>query len=224
MNATSAPPANNPLLVLLDFVASPLLLFNAEGQVVHANSAAKTMGSRPALLLGSDPHVRARVRDLTAGKIVVDTEMRVEALSDDGVARLVCRFAPRPIAGLVAASVSAAETETPDEPPPEASPADQRMSLQQIMALLKGDLVPHIQTVLAQSESRSPLSPALEQLRERLERTVDLVNVFGDDVLVGEERMIIPDLVRDICQELSPLAATRKVSFGNPPETHRAEK
>jgi signal transduction histidine kinase len=207
---TNAP---NPLLVLLDFVASPLLLFNAEGGVVYTNQAAKAMRCRPSLLLGSDPNVRALARDIAAGRVLTSTELRIEAMSDDGIARLVCRSAPRPIAGLVAMAVSVAEVELPEGSEVKADPTDQRLSLQQIMELLKGDLLPPIEEVLAQPAPPPELSASVGRLRERLERIVDLVHVFGEDVLVGEERMIVSDLVRDICQELAPLAQTQNVSF-----------
>ncbi|MGM9425556.1 sensor histidine kinase [Hydrogenophaga sp. MI9] len=210
---TASTNAPNPLLVLLDFVASPLLLFNAEGGVVFANQAAKAMRCRPSLLLGSDPNVRALAKDIAAGKITASTELRIEAMSDDGIARLVCRSAPKPIAGLVAMAVSAAEVEQPDTGERTPDPADQRLSLQQIMELLKADLLPPIQQVLDQPAAPVGLSAGLEQLRERLERLVDLVNVFGEDVLIGEERMIVPDLVRGICQELTPMAQAKGVSF-----------
>lgn len=207
---TNAP---NPLLVLLDFVASPLLLFNAEGGVVYTNQAAKAMRCRPSLLLGSDPNVRALARDIAAGRVLTSTELRIEAMSDDGIARLVCRSAPRPIAGLVAMAVSVAEVELPEGSEVKADPTDQRLSLQQIMELLKGDLLPPIEEVLAQPAPPPELSASVGRLRERLERIVDLVHVFGEDVLVGEERMIVSDLVRDICQELAPLAQAQNVSF-----------
>jgi signal transduction histidine kinase len=211
----SSPPANapNPLLVLLDFVASPLLLFNAEGGVVYTNQAAKAMRCRPSLLLGSDPNVRALAKDIAAGRVLASTELRIEAMSDDGIARLVCRSAPKPIAGLVAMAVSVAEIEQPEGSEVAPDPAQQRMSLQQIMELLKAELLPPIQQVLEQPANPPGISSSVGQLRERLERVVDLVNVFGEDVLIGEERMVVPDLVRDICQELNPMAQAKGVSF-----------
>lgn len=210
---TTAPPAPNPLLILLDLVDSPLLLFNADGQVVFSNQAAKTMACRPALLLGSDPHVRALVKDVALGKFLVNNEMRVEGLSDNGVARLICRTAPKPIAGLVAMAVSLAEdtpTETTEALP--AGPDQQRLSLQQIMELLRGELLPPIQAVLGQTADPA-LGQSVRGLHERLDRVVDLVNVFGEDVLIGDERMLMADMVRNVCEELAPLTRSKGVSF-----------
>ena len=215
MPPTTAPTATNPLLVLLDFVASPLLLFSPEGQVVFTNQAAKAMSCRPHLLLGSDPDVKALVRDVAAGRALAGLELRVEALSDDGVARLVCRSAPRPVAGLVPVAVSLAETDPMETSPTPAAEADQRLSLQQIMELLKAELLPPIQQVtgLLEPSSSPALAQSVRHLQDRLERMVDLVNVFGEDVLVGEDRMLMAELVRSIAQELAPQATEQGVSF-----------
>jgi nitrogen-specific signal transduction histidine kinase len=216
MQATpSTAPGSNPLLTLLDFVASPILLFNAEGQVVFSNQAAKQMSCRPALLLGSDPNVRGLVRDIATGKTVLHLDMRVDALSDNGVARLQCRCTPRPIAGLVAMAVAEVAPEADDTAEPDTPVAAQRLSLQQIMELIKGDLAPPIQQVLAQPLplEQPALAESVRHLNERLERLSDLVNVFGEDVLIGDERMLAPALVREIAQELAPLAQSKRVSF-----------
>jgi hypothetical protein len=214
---TTAPtaPSSNPLLTLLDFIASPILLFNAEGQVAFSNQAAKQMSCRPALLLGSDPNVRGLVRDISAGQMVLHFEMRVDAMSDNGIARLQCRFAPRPIAGLVAMSVTELVPDADETDAGSAAPVDQRLSLQQIMELIKGDLSPPIEHVLtaAPPTEHPALAASVRHLKERLERLSDLVNVFGEDVLIGEDRLLVPELVRSIAQELAPLTLSRSVSF-----------
>ena len=213
--STAQNPSSNPLLTLLDFVASPILLFNAEGQVVFSNQAAKQMSCRPALLLGSDPNVRGLVRDIAAGKIVLHLDMRIDALSDNGVARLQCRCAPRPIAGLVAMAVSEVQDEPDESQTNGPAPASQRLSLQQIMELIKADLEPPIREVLGQAapDNAPELAGSVRSLHERLERLSDLVKVFGDDVLIGDDRMLLPEMVRSIAQDLAPLAQAKGASF-----------
>lgn len=213
--STTPTPSSNPLLTLLDFVASPILLFNPQGQVVFSNQAAKQMQCRPALLLGSDPNVLALVRDIAAGKVVLHLDMRVDALSDNGVARLQCRCAPRPIAGLVAMAVAEVAVEPDESQAAEATPASNRLSLQEIMELIKADLEPPIRQVLAHAVPEQPanLTVSVRTLHERLERLSDLVNVFGDDVLIGDERMLLPEMVRSIAQDLAPLAKAKGASF-----------
>lgn len=213
--ASSSATGQNPLLTLLDFVASPLLLFNAEGQVVFTNQTAKQMSCRPALLLGSDPNVRGLVGDIAAGKPVLHHEMRVDAMSDNGIARLQCRCAPRPIAGLVAMAVSEVTVPVEDESQDHATVPDQRLSLQQIMELIKADLEPPIVQVLALAQAPPAQAPGLassvQVLHERLERLVDLVNVFGEDVLIGDERMLLPEMVRSVAQDMAPLMLSQGV-------------
>lgn len=214
-NAAPPPSASNPLLILLDFVPSPILLFNAEGQVVFSNQVARQMPCRPALLLSSDPNVLALVRDIAAGKIVLHLDMRIDALSDNGVARLQCRCAPRPIAGLVAMAVSEVQPE-PDETPAEAQDqGGQRLSVQQIMELIKADLEAPIGQVLARTppDTLPDLASSVQTLHERLQRLSDLINVFGDDVLIGDERMLLPDMVRGIAQDLAPLTVEKGASI-----------
>ena len=208
-------PSPNPLLILLDLVTSPILLFNAEGQVAFSNQAAKQMACRPSVLLGSDPNVRGLVKDIAAGKTVLHLDMRVDALSDNGVARLQCRCAPRAIAGLVAMTISEVAPEADAGPDRENDAGGQRLSLQQIMELIKSDLGPPIRQVLTRAAPAGPaeLTESVQALHERLERLTDLVNVFGDDVLIGDERMLLPEMVRSIAQELAPLANSKGASF-----------
>jgi two-component sensor histidine kinase len=212
----AAPPSaagQNPLLTLLDFVASPLLLFNADGQVVFTNQTAKQMSCRPALLLGSDPNVRGLVGDIAAGKPVLHHDLRVDAMSDNGIARLQCRCAPRPIAGLVAMAVSEVAVPLEDDAQEHNSAAQQRLSLQQIMELIKGDLESPIAQVLAHAApGPAPgLASSVQLLHERLERLMDLVNVFGEDVLIGDERMLLPEMVRSVAQDMAPMIQSQGV-------------
>lgn len=216
----AASTGSNPLLILLDLIDSALLLFSEEGNVVFANQMAKAMDSRPALVLGSDQRVRRMAGAIAQGKIVTQTNLRVEAMSDQGIAQLDCRFAPKPIAGLVAVAVSvvAPPTTSPEQPATQAA-ADQPLSLQKIMELLRGDLRPPIQDVIDQARA-VPLTEAVQGLRgslttltERLDRMVDLVDVFGEDVLITDERMLMVDLVRSTCEELALSLRGQRVSF-----------
>lgn len=216
----AAPSGTNPLLVLLDLIDSALLLFSEDGHVVFANQAAKLMESRPSLVLGSDPRVRILVGAIAQGKSATQTSLRVEAMSDRGITPLDCRFAPKPIAGLVALAVKevVADAAFEERPAPEAA-GDQRPSLQQIMELLRGELLPPIQDVVHKARAAPPaesvpgLQDGLAALTERLDRMVDLVDVFGEDVLITDERILVVDLVRSTCQELAPSVRGQRVSI-----------
>lgn len=218
--------ANNPLLILLDLVPSPLILFSADGRVAFSNRAAQGMRARPVLSLPGDPNVRELVRAIGGGKIVTQTGIEVQVNSDEGIETLHCDCAPKLIAGLVAMSVTEVVAPPVSTGPAEPDPAGsgdgqrrERLSLQQIMALINADLAEPIGAVLEATRNLNPPQPGaglggpVLTLRERLERLSDLINVFGEDVLIGEERMLLPDMVRSVCQTLSPLARERSVSF-----------
>ena len=51
------------------------------------------------------------------------------------------------------------------------------------------------------------------QINDRLGRLIDLVNVFGDDVLLEDNRVVIPALVRRVCRDVRPEAERQKVDF-----------
>jgi signal transduction histidine kinase len=55
--------------------------------------------------------------------------------------------------------------------------------------------------------------PETAVLSQRLERLSDLVTVFGEDVLIGDERILMPELVRSVCEELMPQARAKAVEF-----------
>ena len=214
-----APQHNNPLLVLLDLIGSPVLLFDADAHVVFANQAARSLDCRPALVLGGDPQVRQLVRDIAQGKPAPNGRLRVEVMSDNGIVQIDCTCAPRPIANLVAMAVVVVPPAAQDQDPASAGapPADQRLSLQQIMALIRADLVPPIQDALDQTRALTDAQPshrnALLHLTERLDRMVDLVDTFGEDVLIGDERVLMVDMVRSTCQELASLADRKGVTL-----------
>ena len=213
-----AAPTTNPLLTLLDLVDSPLLLFNPEGQVAFTNRAAKRMDTRPGMALPGDPNVRQLVQQIGRNKVVLQLDMVVEVNSDHGVALLRCQCAPRPIAGLVAMAVSPVADPAATEPAKTETAVPDRLSLQQIVELISGDLMEPIQAVLAQSkvaasDVNAPLADAVKALQQRLDRLSDMVSIFGEDVLIGDERLLLPDLVRSVCKELTPMAKVKGVEF-----------
>jgi signal transduction histidine kinase len=207
-------PSSSPLLTLLDLVDSPFLLFHPDGHVVFANRAAKAMDARPGVLLPSDPQVRLLVNKIGQNKVVAKLDLTVEVNADVGVSQLHCQCAPKPVAGLVAMAVTQVKEQVSQTHPLSAQSGPERLTLQQIVALIKGDLAAPIGAVLAQTaEAGSPMGKAVQTLKERLERLSDLVNVFGEDVLIEDDRLTLPTLVRSVCQELTPRAQAHRVRF-----------
>jgi len=198
MPAASAPPQGHPLLLLLDLVGAPLLLFHADGQVAFANRAAKGLSSRPALSLPGDPQVKAMVRDIGQGRAQGPTRLSVEVHADQGAQTLICECAPQPIAGLVAMHIVAPAT--PDAPPAPAPLAPDKTDLARVMALLRDELHPAMQTLMgAADEARASAVLALD---DKLQRLSELIEVFDDDLMVDEERVLLPPLLRQAATDL----------------------
>jgi signal transduction histidine kinase len=201
MPTASVTPQGHPLLLLLDLVGAPLLLFHADGQVAFANHAAKALSSRPALALPGDPQVKALVRDVGQGHARSDTRLTVEVHADQGAQTLVCECAPRPIAGLVAMHIVAQPPSDAAAAP--AATATARADLPSVMALLREELRPAMQAVL-NTPAGEPRDAAVLALDNKLQRLIDLVDVFGDEVMVDEERVLMPPLLDDAAREIAP--------------------
>ncbi len=219
----------NPLLNLLDLVPSPLLLFSPDGRVAFSNKAAKTLVCRPALSLPGDPNVRQMVQTISKGHTLLQRDITVEVNSDIGIETLRCECAPKPIAGLVAMSVQSVSEEATQDGTPTAAHGSsnelgmpERLSLQQIMQLLRDDLMPPITELVVavggdgsnlDAEKLPAVRSATMNMVERLSRVADMIDVFGEDVLIGDDRLIVPDLVKQTCQALAKQAAQNNVQF-----------
>ncbi len=212
----SQAPGSHPLLALLDMIGSPMMLFGPEGQVVFANQAARQLPSRPAVVLPSDPQIRQQVRQVVGNQLDAPVTLRVQVHADEGVSELDCAFPARPVAGLAVMLLTPVTTAEADTPCATDATAPERMSLPQIMQLLRSEIVPPMQSVLARAHEAASdpksLADGVKQLSDRLTRLIDLVDVFGDDALVGEDRVLLPDLLRSVCTELIPLTRARSVS------------
>ncbi len=212
----SQAPGSHPLLALLDMIGSPMMLFGPEGQVVFANQAARRLPSRPAVVLPSDPQIRQQVRQVVGNQLDAPVTLRVQVHADVGVSALDCAFPARPVAGLAVMLITPVTTADADTPCATDATAAERLSLPQIMQLLRSEIVPPMQSVLARAHEAASdpksLADGVKQLSDRLTRLIDLVDVFGDDALVGEDRVLMPELLRTVCTELIPLTRARGVS------------
>jgi len=212
----SQAPGSHPLLALLDMIGSPMMLFGPEGQVVFANQAARQLPSRPAVVLPSDPQIRQQVRQVVGNQLDAPVTLRVQVHADEGVSALDCAFPARPVAGLAVMLITPVTAADADTPSATGATAPERLSLPQIMQLLRSEIVPPMQSVLARAHEAASdpksLADGVKQLSDRLTRLIDLVDVFGEDALVGEDRVLMPDLLRTVCTELIPLTRARGVS------------
>ncbi|WP_302172988.1 sensor histidine kinase KdpD [uncultured Hydrogenophaga sp.] len=208
---------SHPLLALLDMIGSPMVLFGPEGQVVFANQAARRLPSRPALVLPSDPRIRQQVRQVIQLQVDEPVTLRVQVHADQGVSELDCAFPARPVANLAVMLITPVEaSEGTGSGSGGDSALPDRLSLPQIMQLLRSEIVPPMQAVMARAHEAASdprgLADGVQHLSDRLTRLIDLVDVFGDDALIGEDRVLMPEMLKAVCTELVPLTRARGVS------------
>jgi len=191
---------------LFDTSPLPLLVFSVSGQVTFANRAAHHHPGKPVEAMGGQDIIKKLISDATLGNIKLPYEADIELL--DG-ALMHGRFMPGP-SGLDVAFVM---TSTEDE-----GYAAQGMKLKDIIELLKAEVQPPIQYLLRQVDTVSTpegtqLGQAAEILRQRLGRLGDLIQVFGEDIVNTSDRMELPPMVRQVCEELAAKVNDKGVRF-----------
>lgn len=208
--ATSANP--HAVFGLLDRMDQPVLVFNLAGAVTFANTAARQAAGSPMQALAQHDAVRTLMRDVTLGKATLPQEARLEVPAAGGTTRFQGTFLAGP-SGVDLALVLRGAAAAPSGAGGGAQP------LHQIVELLRSELVPPARDVLKAigalppSMATSEVTRTTLELTERLDRLVDLVKVFGDDALIDDNRVVIPDLVRKVCRELAPIAERQKIQF-----------
>lgn len=86
------------------------------------------------------------------------------------------------------------------------------MGLRDILELLRDEVVPPVNYFTSRlaevpaSVATSLLDVAGQALSQRLYRLADLVEVFGDDIIVSQDRIELLVLLKSVCSELEPRA------------------
>lgn len=72
-----------------------------------------------------------------------------------------------------------------------------------------------MQAIDAPTRERTPLAPETmaqgRSLMDGLEKVADLIALFGDDAMVGDERVLPGALLQEVCEQLSTKAAQHRV-------------
>lgn len=196
---------------LFDAMPTPLLTFSVNGQVSFANKAAKLHPGKPVEAMSGKPVIKSLANDITLGKVKLPYVAEVEL---SGGQRVKGQFM-KGMSGLdIAFVILQAADVAKDE---QASSSGK--GLADIIALLRDEVGPPLRKLsgllgsLPESPEGAQLEEAAAALNERLRRLADLVAVFGDDVLITEDRVELGDLVKSVCEELTPKATAKKVHF-----------
>lgn len=205
----SSTPNANAVLGLLEQASNPIIVFNVAGMVTFANSVARSLPTQAVDMLSGHPDVKALVADVALGKRKLPLDFEVESTAKEKkFIKGLCVTGP---SGADVAFVMPGGRATSDE-------ESSRLSLKQIMDMLRADLAPPVTDLLRQldelpNDAGDELRSAADNVIERLNRLVDLVNTFGDDVLIPDERILVPDMIRVLCQHLGPAAEKQKIKF-----------
>jgi signal transduction histidine kinase len=190
---------------LWDMMPVPLLTFGVNGTVTFANTAAKLHPGKPVESMGGKLVIRSLVGDMTLGKVKLPYAAQIELA---GGLKVNGQFMSGP------SSLDVAFIIHQEAAAPTASP---RMPLEEIIALLRDEVMPPIRQLrgalaaLPTGQVVVEVEQASEKLQERLRRISDLIAVFGDEVLQMDDRVEIALLVKDVCSELKTKAAQKKV-------------
>jgi len=195
---------------LLDVMPLPMLTFGVNGSVTYANKAAKSHPGRPVEAMGGKPVIKALAHDLTLGKIKLPYPATVQL--DAGIkvkGDFMSGLSGLDIAFVIKADASAQSEEQ----------TETRSGLSDIIALLRDEVGPPMRKLsgtlgaMPQGVKTPEFEEAAQALDQRLRRLSDLIAVFGDDVLVNEDRVELEALVQSVCDELRPKARAKKVYF-----------
>ncbi|NBQ87600.1 MAG: hypothetical protein EBU07_09010 [Betaproteobacteria bacterium] len=206
-------PSAQAVISMLERISDPLLVFNVAGAVTYANRAARQAPGSPQTALSGHPQVREVVRAVALGTATLPHHAKVTVTTASGSQDFNCTFIP----GLTNVDVAVMLP-----PPAAAAPAGgggTTLSLSQIIELLRSELMGPVRELLhsvaeiGPSAQTEQIERASERLNDRLRRLIDLVNVFGDDTLLDDNRVEIPAMVRSVVAELAPEAARQKVRF-----------
>lgn len=196
---------------LFEAMPAPLLTFAVSGLVTYANSAAKQHPGRPQESMSGQPVIKSLVADAVLGKLKLPYDAEVE-LADGH--RLQGRFMAGP-AGLDIAFVG--KLQNAGSGSDSAHTGTPGMHLKDIIELLRDEVGPPLNHLAGQLKALpgSPAGTALEQsalaLGRRLQRLADLIEVFGDDVMLTHDRIELVPLFDAVCRDLTERAQTMSV-------------
>jgi signal transduction histidine kinase len=194
-------------LQIFELMPVAVLNFSVEGKVLYANRAAAVHPGKPAESMNNKAVIKLLLRDMALGKVKLPFVTDVELA---GAVKVKGVFT-HGFTGLETAFIETRTTTTLAKP--------KESVLAEVIALLKDDLALPLRQVsnaldkLPESPESTELQEAADALKQRINRTADLIAVFGDELLVTDDRIDLAELVASTCAELAPKAAQRKVNF-----------
>ena len=199
------------IIGLFEAMPVSLLTFGVSGKVTFANRAARLHPGQPVESMDGKPEIKALVADAVLGEIKLPFPMNMELA---GGHRMSGQFMAGP-AGLDIAFMAL----DGDGNSPLSIPQPGQLGLQDTIRFLRAEVGPPLKNFIIElrgqpaTEFTPVLDGAAKALHERLSRLADLIDVFGDEVALANDRLEIAPLIQMLCKELGPRAQGMKVKF-----------
>lgn len=199
------------VIALFDAMPVAMLTFGVSGKVTFANIAAKQHPGRPMESMDDKPVIKSLVADAVLGRIKLPYPAEIELANGH---RMKGNFMAGP-AGLDVAFMAHADMAAVAG----GGKGGGRMTLKETIAMLRDEISPPMAKFIKElramptSEASSSMEDCAKALHMRLSRLADLVDVFGDDIALANDRLEIPLVFKELCTEMQARAAAVKVVF-----------
>ena len=195
-------------LQIFDFVPVAVLNFGVDGKVTYANKAALKHPGKPAESMHNKPVIKSLARDLALGKLKFPFNSDVELAGGLKVKGVF-------VAGLTGLDIAFVEMGAGAAPPA----APKTSVLGDVIALMRDELGRPLRRMsgaldkLPETPESTEAQEAADALNQRMNRMMDLITVFGDELLVTTDRIDLVALVTSTCAGLETRAKARRVYF-----------
>lgn len=191
------------LHTLLETIKDGIVVVNLAGDLVFANAAARQSFSQQLTTIANHPELKLAIANAAIGKTPVPCQIRI-SLGEDIYARTTLSGtliqAPNVIDYAFVIHTGLRSDEYTN-------------SLHNFFELIRQELRNPVQQFLTELEKTQPKSEAGREVIDRLEKMIDLVEVFGDDALIDDERILFKNLVSEVCQDLAPIANKHRMQI-----------
>lgn len=195
----------NLTLLIFDSLAAPVIIFNVAGDVSYANPVALALEGQPAQNLKKNPQIQAIVRDILMGKLSLPASMDI-AIDIENAHVISGVFVRGPSAVDVVFLPEVKELAGSKEA------SNKSFDVDGTIKLIRQELIPPVEDLSKKLRSLDHVNEAqevqlsLKDLQNRLDRLVDLTQVFGDELTTFEDFLAMPEIVQTVCRGLKPTA------------------
>jgi len=193
---------------MLDAVRDRILIINPAGRVVYTNAAARGDFSGALSAVLASPRLRDALKEIATAPADHSIALRLkpDPTQPENLVEVTLVHAPNGTDTVVIAHADTEETSG-------------NVTGKTVAELLRQHLLDPLRTFMQSIDQpmreHAPLGPqTLSQgraLMEGLEKVADLIALFGDDAMVGDERVLPGALLEEVCAQLAGKASQHRV-------------